>query len=233
MNGMRKSLARLTLRASGLPRLAAPRLEPETQARFESAVTHSLETGEAIPDLPVLPFLQWLAQERGLLFHGSVRDDLDVLEPIRLSRDATAFGDQQAVYASSDPAWAIYFATLRRDNGFRGTRNASFGIAGKELYPRWYFFSLNEDALGEGRFGPGSIYVLPREPFRPQPPAYGVLDTAHWVAPLPVRPLFRLAVAPADFPFVDLVIAHRGREPMFATAIRAGAYARRRARTDP
>jgi hypothetical protein len=28
----------------------------------------------------VLPFLQWLAQDRGLLFHGSNRGDLDILE---------------------------------------------------------------------------------------------------------------------------------------------------------
>jgi hypothetical protein len=234
MNSIRASFARHVLRVLGLPTIAPPDVDPDTEARFRTLADH-LEVGDAelLNGIPVLPFLQWLAQARGLLFHGSVRDDLDVLEPIRFSRDETPFGDQQAVYASSDPVWAIYFATLRRDNGFHGTRNASLGIAGEELYPRWYFFSLNEGALGEGRFGPGTIYAVRRQPFRAEPPEYGVLDSAHWVAPEPVRPLFRLAVDPADFPFVDLVVAHRPREPMFATMLRAAAHARRRRRTHP
>jgi hypothetical protein len=234
MRSIRASFAQQVLRVSGLPTIAPPAVDPETAARFRTLAYH-LEAGDAesLQVIPVLPFLQWLAQARGLLFHGSIRDDLDVLEPICFSRDETPFGDQEALYASSDPVWAIYFATLRRDNGFHGTRNASLGIAGKELYPRWYFFSLNEGALGEGRFGPGTIYALPREPFWAEPPEYGVLDSAHWMAPEPVRPLFRLAVDSADFPFVDLVIAHQPQEPMFATMLRAAAHARRRRRIHP
>jgi hypothetical protein len=234
MSRIRSSVARQVLRVLGLPTIAPPAVDPETEERFKT-VAARLEAGDAdsLEYIRVLPFLQWLAQDRGVLFHGSIRDDLDLLEPIRFSRDETPFGDQQAVYASSDPVWAIYFATLRRDDRFHGTRNASLGIAGQALYPRWYFFSLNREALGEGRFGPGTIYVVPREPFRAEPPDYGVLDSAHWVAPTPVRPLFQLAVDPADFPFVDLVVAHRPREPMSATMLRAAAHARRRRRTDP
>jgi hypothetical protein len=234
MSSLRRTLARQVLRASGLPSFSAAAIDPETEVRFRTA-TDRLEAGDAhaLGDLALLPFLQWLAQERGVLFHGSIRDDFYVLEPVRLSRDATPFGDQQAVYASSDPVWAIYFASLRRGNGLRGTRNASLGIAGERLYPRWYFFSLNKEALGEGRFGPETIYVVPREPFLAQPPGYGVLDSAQWVAPDPVRPRFRMKVDPADFPFVHFVVAHRPWEPMLATMIRAAAHARRRRRTHP
>ena len=48
---------------------------------------------------PKIAFLQWLRRNRSVAFHGSLRDDIDVLKPIRMSRDKGAFGDQQAVYA--------------------------------------------------------------------------------------------------------------------------------------
>jgi hypothetical protein len=232
MSSTRATVPRQFLRAVGLPKVDAPTLDPGTESQFRTAADRSLETGDSPTGVPVLPFLQWLAEDRGVLFHGSIRDDLEILEPIRKSRDETAWGDQQAVYASSDPIWAMYFASLRRDNGFVGTRNASVGIVGGPVYPRWYFFSINRSAPRESRFGPGTIYVLPRESFEAEAPEYDVFDFAHWVAPTPVRSLFRMRVEAADFPFVDSVVGHRFREPLFATMLRAGARARLRSRTD-
>jgi hypothetical protein len=231
MSSRRVSIARVVLRAIGLPRVDAPTLDPAAECQFRTAADRSFETGDIPTGVPVLPFLQWLAEDRGVLFHGSIRDDLEILEPIRKSRDETAWGDQQAVYASSDPIWAMYFASLRRDNGFVGTRNASVGIVGGPVYPRWYFFSINRSAPRERRFGPGTIYVLPREPFEAEAPEHDVFDFAHWVAPKPVRPLFRMGVEAADFPFVNSVVGHRFREPTLATMLRAGTRARLRART--
>jgi hypothetical protein len=39
---------------------------------------------------------------RSVLFHGTELGDLYVLEPVRHSRDATPFGDQDAVFAASE-----------------------------------------------------------------------------------------------------------------------------------
>ena len=171
----------------------------------------------------VLASLQRRARREDVLFHGSGRDDLDVLEPIRRSRDATAFGDQQAVYATSDPVWATYFAILRRGRPL-STRNGSIGMAGGELYPRWYFFSLRGGY--DEPFADGWVYVLPRAGFTPEPPLAGGLDTAQWVSSSVVRPVERIAVKPTDFPFRDLVVTHLEREPMFLTWLRAGFRAR-------
>jgi hypothetical protein len=170
----------------------------------------------------VLASLQRRALCEHVLFHGSSRDDLEVLEPVRRSRDLTEFGDQQAVYATSDPVWAMYFALLRRGRSF-STRNGSIGIAG-ELYPRWYFFSLRGGY--QEPFANGWVYVLPRAGFTPEPPLAGNLDTAQWVSPSAVRPLERIPVEPPDFPFRDLVVTHHEREPMFVTWLRAGVRAR-------
>ena len=132
--------------------------------RFAEAANQLLARAEPPADLSLPTLLRWIAQERGVLFHGSGRDDLTSLEPIRLTRDSMPFGDQQAVFAASDPVWAIYFATLRRENGFRSTRNGSLGVAGDALYPRWYYFTHNEGAGRADRFeeGFGHCLVEPR-----------------------------------------------------------------------
>lgn len=171
----------------------------------------------------VLASLQRRALRQDVLFHGSGRDDLDVLEPIRRSRDTTQFGDQQAVYATSDPVWAMYFALLRRGRSF-STRNGSLGLS-RELYPRWYFFSLRGGDDGDP-FADGWVYLLPRAPFSPEPPLAGKLDTAQWVSSSAVQVIERIAVKPSDFPFRELVVTHREREPLFVTWLRAGLRAR-------
>lgn len=158
-----------------------------------------------------------MAERDDVLFHGSNLGGLETLEPVRLSRDATAFGDQQAVYATSDPVWAIYFAILRR--GKLSTRNASLGRAGGSLFPRRYVFSLRRYD-GEERFCPGFLYVVPRATFTCQPPLLGRIDTAQWVSHESVPVLERFDVASADFPFADLVVTHREREPLLMTLLR-------------
>ena len=220
-------LLRLFLRATGLPVLQPP--APDDRfARLADRVLAGDASALGEPDVPLLDFMRWLAGHRDVLFHGSSRGDLELLEPVRLTRDTSEFGDQQAVFATSDPVWALWFAVLRRD-GLRSTSNASFGVAGDPLYPRRYFFSVNDGALADDRFGAGFLYVLPRESFRREPPRFG-LDTAQWASPVAVRPLGRADVAPEEFPFLDLVVEH-GREPVLATMLRAGARARRAGRS--
>lgn len=226
---MKASVSTTFLRLAGLPSLGPPVFESSVAAQLEpvadrllggdAAALEGLEAGR-------VDVLRWLAEQRPVLFHGSNRADLEALEPIRLSRDATAFGNQQAVYATSDPVWAIYFAVLRRGKGF-STRNGSMAPAAAGVYPRWYFFSLNPPRAAEARFGDGSLYVLPRDGFASQPPLGGLIDTAQWVSAEAVRPLVRIEVGPADFPFRDLVVTHSEREPVLVTWARAGVRARR------
>jgi hypothetical protein len=209
----------LYLRLARLPSL--PPVDVAGAARFSTAAD-ALLAGEdvSIPE-PRLEFLRWLAEHRPVVFHGSPRDDLTELSTERRSRDATAWGDQQAVYASSDPVWAIYFACLRRDRGFTGTKNGSMGKPGGPLYPRRYFFLHNHGSASPGRLGPGSLYMLPPDTFVADAPLLGVLDTAHLVSHVPVRPLARIDVTPEDFPFRDRIGYFRRREPILISFFRA------------
>jgi hypothetical protein len=209
------------LRLLPLPSLPAVVVDPATEAKFGGAADALL--AGAAPDIPArrLDFLRWLAENRPVVFHGSPRDDLAELSTERRSTDTTAWGNQQAVYASSDPVWAIYFACLRRDDGWTGTRNGSMGKPGGPLYPRQYFFLHNRGSASPGRFGPGSLYVLPPESFVADAPLAGVVDTAHLVSHTPVKPLARVDVTPEDFPFRDRVAYYKDGESIATSLLRA------------
>ena len=209
------------LRVLPLPSLQPVVLDPATETEFERAAD-ALVAGDR-PDLPArrLDFLRWLAENRPVVFHGSPRDDLTELSTERRSTDTTAWGNQQAVYASSDPVWAIYFACLRRDNGWTGTRNGSMGPPGGPLYPRQYFFVHNRGSASPGRFGAGSLYVLPPESFVADAPLAGAVDTAHLVSHVPVKPLARVDVTPEDFPFRDRVAYYKDGESIVTSLLRA------------
>ena len=136
---LRWTLAWGALRLARLPSLPALAVDAETEAGFSAAADELLAGGTTSTPEPRLDFLRWLAEHRPVVFHGSPRDDLRELSTERRSHDTTAWGNQQAVYASTDPVWAIYFACLRRDQGWTGTKNGSMGRAGGPLYPRRYF----------------------------------------------------------------------------------------------
>jgi hypothetical protein len=203
----------LLLRAARLPTLPPPAERPG----FAAAADALLAGGAVEIPEPRLDFLRWLGENRDVVFHGSQRNDLTELSTERRSTDATEWGNQTAVYASSDPVWAIYFAVLRRDNGWTGTRNGTLGFAGR----RRYFFVHNRGSASRERFGPGSLYVLPATTFEAEPPLGGVVDTAHLVSRVPVRPLARIDVTPEDFPFRDRIGYFRSdREPIWISLLR-------------
>jgi hypothetical protein len=206
---------------TGLPSLPALAVSPETETGFVAAADELLAGRTTAIPKPRLDFLRWLAEHRPVVFHGSQRDDLHELSTARRSRDSTAWGNQLAVYASTDPVWAIYFACLRRDRGWTGTKNGSMGQAGGPLYPRRYFFVHNRGSASPERFGPGSLYLLSPAGFVADEPLAGLIDTAHLVSREPVVPLARIDVGPEDFPFRDGVAYYRDREPNWISLLRA------------
>jgi hypothetical protein len=221
MAALRRKLVWGGLRLARLPSLAPPPVDAATEAEFSAAADSLLARETTAPPEPRLDFLRWLAQSGSVVFHGSQRNDLRELSTERQTRDATAWGNQQAVYASTDPVWAIYFACLRRDRGWTGTKNGSLGLAGGPLYPRRYFFLHNEGSASPDRFGPGSLYLLSPASFVADEPLAGALDTAHLVSHEPVLPLARIDVTPEDFPFRDRVGYYRDGEPNWISLLRA------------
>lgn len=207
----------------GLPRLGGlPWVDVATEAAYEE---FSRKVGSpGAPPGNLTAYVRWLAVHRQVLFHGSRRGGIEELRTERETGDSTAYGGQRAVFATDDPVWAMWFALLARGPGFRSTRNGVWSIRGR----RRYFFSVDSDDADV--LADGWLYVLPRAGFTPEPAVAGLLQSGQWVSPEPVKPLARLAVTPADFPFADLIGRHNSGDSMVRTLWNARTAYRRRPR---
>jgi hypothetical protein len=163
---------------------------------------------ETLP-IPKWQFLCWLADEKGLLLHGTGNPDIAAFEP-RQSNDVSEFGNRKAVYAASDGLWPMFFAVVDRANYSMTIVNAAIRVESPagEISQPYYFFSMTDTALAQQPWRDGVIYILPRDGFEEQ--AGDLIQnhrihTNHWANLQPVRPLAKLKVAPDDFPFLAQV----------------------------
>lgn len=188
----------------------------DTIAAFEQLYTEAVAAGTGAEidytlPMPKWQFLCYLCDHKLIVLHGSGKLAIDEFEP-RQSNDVNEFGNRQAVYAASDGIWPIYFAIVDRDNYVTSLINSCFRIieTGMESGP-YYFFSINGDALPHNPWRKGMIYLLPRASFEQQAREHyrGVeIDLAQWASPVAVKPLAKLAVRPADFPFLAQILPH-------------------------
>jgi hypothetical protein len=161
---------------------------------------------------PKWQFLACIAENHPVVFHGTPLRDLAVVEP-RQSNDINEFGAQNAIYATDDAIWAMFFAILDRPRIQMSISNAAvrLQLASGELARPLYFFSINQEALDLQPFCEGAIYVLPKEPFV-RDPIQKVKDydivVPHWASRQPAVPLVRLMVTPQDFPFLAQIRGH-------------------------
>jgi hypothetical protein len=162
--------------------------------------------------MPKWQFLSLLVDTAGVVLHGSSRPDIAEFRP-RQPTDVDEFSSQHAVYAASDGIWPIYFAIVDRTRA-GSLLNACFTVLdGGEADQRstYYFFSVEQNALDSRPWRDGTVYVLPRRSFVAQPPGRiggHRVQVRQWASAEAVRPLARLPVTPADFPFLDAVVPH-------------------------
>lgn len=208
---------------SKLPTLPIRPVDPATEAAYQEFTAEHVDVVRPdVPTLeapgPIVAYLQWLATHRRVMFHGTKRGGLDELRILRETRDESDFGDQQAVFASDDPVWAMFFAVLARDGALTSTRNGTMSTVGDPLRRR-YFLSVNEEVGAGEEKSAGWMYVLPPEGFVSERPRYGHLYTSHWVSREPVRALVRFAVQADDFPLP--IVRHPAGESILRTIRRA------------
>ena len=190
----------------------APDLRASLDAIWRRAIAgrDSPVVDEALP-APKWQFLCHLADAHGLVLHGSADPDIALFEP-RQANDLRPFGNQKAVYAAGDGIWAIFFAVVNRDV-IPSVANACIRLAddaGREGAPR-YVFSVSRSSLPRRPWRQGTVYVLPGDTFVLQPPLpFGEYEVRipQFASLEPVRPLARIPVEPADFPFLAQIRAH-------------------------
>lgn len=190
-------------------------LTPDVTAAFDALFADALAAGPGaridytLP-VPKWKFLCYLTDTRDVLLHGSGSPDIVEFEP-RQSSDIAEFGNQRAIYAAADGIWPLFFALANREECVRSLLNACVRVRGADGRPGTphYFFSIN--ATCDRPWRPGTIYILPRDTFVPQPPLQrrgATIDVAQWASREAVRPLASVAVEPADFPFLEHVRSH-------------------------
>ncbi|MFP3898294.1 MAG: hypothetical protein ACLFVD_03190 [Dehalococcoidia bacterium] len=158
-------------------------------------------------------FLSYLCETRELVLHGSQSQLIDIVEP-RQANDMKAFSNQRAIYATTDGIWVIYFAILDRQK-YRGLSlfNSCFQarVSADQLSDPLYFFSITHSALLQKPWCEGAVYMLPRRSFQREASqqVQGVeIVFPHWINSSPARPLCKLQVDPADFPFLSQTHGH-------------------------
>jgi hypothetical protein len=161
---------------------------------------------------PKWQFLSYVCEAKDLVLHGSQNGDIDEVEP-RQAIDVKAFSKQQAIYATTDGIWVIYFAIVDRKKYGMSLFNSCLQVRilpGLLTNP-FYFFSITQSALVQQPWCEGTVYVLPRQTFEREPAQKAMgfkIIFPHWVSPQPVKPLMKLKVNAQDFPFLAKVHGH-------------------------
>jgi hypothetical protein len=176
-----------------------PPLTDEVRSAFDALLARTPDGGLVDYDLPQPKwwFLHHLVAH-GYVLHGSNEPAIDEFRTRQTFNAHDVPID--AVFASDDAIWPLYFAVVNRPvaksyiNWCEHPGNATSR----------YLFSIGSDPGDEASWTTGVIYVLPRVTFDPTPGGSREL-----VSLVPVRPRALLRVDPHDFPFKGKTRGHR------------------------
>ena len=102
-------------------------------------------------DIDAWKFLCGVADRRRIAFHGTGDSGIESFEP-RRPVDLAPFGDQEAVFATSDPIWAMFYAIVDRGRYEITLNNGCILLLdsrGNPVGAPRYYFSISRDALQE------------------------------------------------------------------------------------
>ncbi|TMK73946.1 MAG: hypothetical protein E6G50_00600 [Actinobacteria bacterium] len=181
-------------------------------AQFERFAAHvDRGTGDELDYCSKAPkhaFLRHLVETRDVLFHGTGRPEVAEFEPQQQTDYDGAWTD--AVFASDDPIWPMFFATVNREIA-RSLINGCSRRVGESRY----YFSISADPRAAESWRTGWIYIVPRETFHQHRAG------SEWMSQVAVRPLARLRIEPTDFPFLGDVVRHSRTDPVPKAVLRA------------
>ena len=181
-----------------------------------------------LDDVEPWKFLGGVAERRRFAFHGTGDPSIESFEP-RQPIDYAPFGHQKAVFATSDPIWAMFYAIVDRDTHDTTINNGCILLLDANGDPGTphYYFSVGRAALEQRPWRTGYVYLLPAEGFVEQEPGPYAGHTARvpqLASADPVKPLVRLQVSPQDFPFLADIRGHDDeRLAEYAQAVMAAA----------
>ena len=179
-------------------------------------------------DVTTWQFLCALAERCEIAFHGTGDPGIESFEP-RQPIDFAPFGHQKAVFATTDPIWAMFYAIVDRDRHRITLNNGCILLLDDDGRPGvpHYYFSITDDVLDRQPWRTGYVYFLPADTFVAQPAgAYGgrTARVPQLASPVAVTPFARVRVGPEDFPFLAQIRGHEdSRLGEYAQAVMAAA----------
>jgi len=162
---------------------------------------------------PKWEFLTYLCDTREVVLHGSQNAGITEVEP-RQANDIRTYSNQNAIYATTDGIWVIYFGILDRKKYpemslFNSCLQAR--VSADQLSEPMYFFSISQPVLIKKPWCEGVIYILPRQLFEQEAPQQimGVeVIFPHWISTSPAKPWAKIRVGPDDFTFLEQIHGH-------------------------
>jgi hypothetical protein len=153
-------------------------------------------------------FLNYICDWRGYVAHGSPLKDFTMLEPVRLTKDSSEFGNRRQIFCSPDGIWALWFAILDKSK-IHITENGCVRVGRGPGRIKYYHFDLPAENKSDPPFTDGMIYIANASDF-PEHHPYPLLtwfdaEIEEWGSADQVTPLAKLPVMPEDFPYLDKV----------------------------
>lgn len=114
------------------------------EIREYDRILNNVNSGESIIDydsniFPKYKFIQYISETRNVLLHGSNNKSIQRFEP----RKQTLFNGNsaEAVFASNDGIWPVFYAVLDKKQVVYNIRNGSLSI--KTKIRKFHFYSLD------------------------------------------------------------------------------------------
>lgn len=161
----------------------------------QQLATRNVELDYRIP-VPKWAFLHYLVHRHHVVLHGSKQPGIELFRPMSRSWGGGRTAGQPGVFGVDHALMAMYFAILNRWNeeGFYSPHGLWRGRRTDGKAVRCFQLGAELVALSARPFIEGTVYVLPPETFKKM----GELTSL-----VPVLPLARLSVSPADFPLLE------------------------------
>lgn len=109
--------------------------------------------------IPKYKFLHYLLQQ-SFIFHGSNEQNINEFTP----RQQTLANGKvvQAIFATKDAIWSLFYATLDKQKVEGSIRNGSLLVDGKRSF---HFYSLTKPTLKNNPWTTGTIYLFKDQDF--------------------------------------------------------------------
>ncbi|MHA7966743.1 hypothetical protein ACX93W_21770 [Paenibacillus sp. CAU 1782] len=159
---------------------------------------------------PKQRFIQYIANNKNVLLHGSNQKSITEFEPRRQTLHNGNYVD--AVFATMDGIWPVFYSVLDKGKLVGNIRN---GCLETRSGRKFYFFSITKETYISDPWTKGMIYFLPRETFGRA--SNEIISFDEWISEQPVKPMAKIEVEWEDFYFRDRVAVHNVKESLIKT----------------